>query len=88
MKCIRAEGASPLVELQKVLFLQRGEEIHPTERDRRSHKGNEEERMRETWRCSGNRGGNREREREQRTRGETGQKVKKKKVRTRDYVRK
>lgn len=43
------------------------------EREERSHKGNEEERIRETWRCSGNRkGGNREREREQKTRGAQG----------------
>lgn len=34
MKCIRAEGASPLVELQKLLFLQRGAEIHPEESER------------------------------------------------------
>lgn len=37
MKCIRAEGASPLVELQKLLFLQRGAEIHPAEKEREAH---------------------------------------------------
>lgn len=67
MKCIRAEGASPLVELQKLLFLQRGAEIHPeeSERERDSDKGNEEE----TWKCSGNR---KRKRRKQRTRGGVG----------------
>lgn len=67
MKCIRAEGASPLVELQKLLFLQRGAEIHPEESERarerlrqRKRRGNVEmqwKQKKETEKTENKRGG-------------------------------
>lgn len=82
MKCIRAEGASPLVELQKLLFLQRGAEIHPEESERER-----ETQTKETKRKRGNavetekgNGENREQEEGWVERGGG--------VATRDYLRK